>query len=210
MKKIFTLIATVFMAVAANAQVAFCDPAGKEYQDGETMTITAEVKEIEEFGMKYYEATCKSPVLKNNGTSAANVHMDVDVKTLPANTGWQECWKGQCTPYTSAQKLTTVVKTLAAGETKETEIEWGATNTSTWDPAYGQTAVFTYTLYVNGAKSKTVTVNFVCPADPAGINNVTLNETASKAYMIDGRQSRGTSRINIVRFDNGVVRKVLK
>lgn len=201
MKKIFTIIAMAVVAVAAQAQIVFLDPEGKEYTDGQTMTINSTIDP------EWDEVILEAPDLKNTSTSGATVYLNVDIKTLPENTAVQECFATNCYFFDLEGEHNTQSVFIAAGATRSTATEWQCYNFETDDYSYGVCTVV-LTAYVNGAKSTSVTVNYV-HADPAGINTVENNTTVVKQYDALGREVSNAKGLVIKKMSDGSVRKTL-
>lgn len=181
MKKLLLLITTLILTVGANAQVLFADPAtGKTYADGETMRLLVTVDP------EWDEVMCPAPALVNNGATAVNVRMDVNIKQLPEGTTLADCFSGKCTNYGTTGTHSTTTKSLAAGAKMSTEIEWNSLSSTTWENVYG-TAIVEFTLYVNNEKSSTVTVEFI-NADPASVGNVEASATTRVWYTMGGQR----------------------
>lgn len=200
MKKIFTLIAMAMMTMASQAQVVLVDLNGNEYTSGE-FTITPEINED---GDVIFEA----PSVKNNGGSAVNVSLGINIKALPANTCVQYCYPDNCRISNEATLITTDPASVAAGKTKSTATEWQCYDPEIDDYAYGVCTI-EFTIYENGQKGNVVTVNYVY-ADPAGITTVDKNATVVKSYDLQGREATNASGIVIEKMSNGKVRKVIK
>lgn len=202
MKKIFTLIAMVVLAVAAQAQVVFLDPEDKEYADGQTMTINGSIDP--DWGGLVFEA----PKLKNAGSADVNVYINVDIKTLPEFTAVQECFADNCYIFDAVGSHDTKAVAFAAGETKSTATEWLCLNGKTFEYEYG-TCTVVLTAYVDGAKDKTVTVNYV-NAVPSGISTVDKKAEVVERYDLQGRIAAKQKGIIIERMSDGTVRRVVK
>lgn len=201
MKKIFTTIAMAVVAVAAQAQIVFLDPEGKEYTDGQTMTINSTIDP------DWGDVVLEAPDLKNTSTSGANVYLNVDIKTLPANTAVQECFATNCYFFDLEGAHDTQSVFIAAGATRSTATEWQCYNFETDDYSYGVCTVV-LTAYVNGEKSCAVTVNYV-NADPAGISTVEKNATVVNQYDVQGRMVANHKGLIIKKMSDGTVRKEL-
>lgn len=200
MKKIFTLLATALLAFAANAQVAFTDANGKEYADGETMVVNATVDP------DYGDVSLHCPILVNKGKSKVSVKMDVNIITLPEKTQVSDCFSGKCVNYKETGSHSTTTKEIGAESSLETQIEW-----SCWDGSdYAKgTAVVEFTLYVDGSKDKTVTVQFVY-GEEADLNEVESELTVVAAYSITGQLVDPSTRgIVLQKMSNGTIRKVI-
>lgn len=202
MKKIFTLIATALFAVAANAQVAFLSPEGKEYNDGETMIIEAKAD-------TWGDMSCESPKLKNNDATAHQVKFYLDFQRLPEGTSVSDCFYKNCRP--TYESHFSEQREIKANETINTAIEWTPFCATTLSDAVDYATV-AYTLYVDGAVAKTVTVHFTNGVSPNGIAEVSANASKAVAsYTVNGLKANGNAKgINIVRMNNGAVRKVVK
>lgn len=202
MKKFFTLLATAFIAFAANAQVAFTDPDGKEYGDGETMVIKATIDEV------YDDVYFECPILVNKGKSTVSVKMDVNIVSLPENTKLADCFSGQCVNYNVTGSHSTSTREIAAGKNLPTSIEWNCMNDKDYSFIKG-TAVVDITLYVDGSKDKTVTVKFVY-GEEADLNEVESELTVVAAYSITGQLVDPSTRgIVLQKMSNGTIRKVI-
>lgn len=201
MKKIFTLIAMAMMTMASQAQVVLVDLNGKEYTSGE-FTITPEIDP------DWGDVIFKAPSVKNNGSSAVNVSLGINIKALPANTSVQYCYPDNCFMCDEAKLITTEAASVAAGDTRSTATEWLCYDAEADDYAFG-TCTIEFTIYENGQKGNVVTVNYVY-ADPAGIATVDKNATVVKTYDLQGREATNASGIVIEKMSNGKVRKVIK
>lgn len=205
MKKVFTLIAMAMMTIAANAQIVFVDPEGKEYANGETMVITSTTKD---WGDGDIEIVFESPSVVNKGNTAANVAFDINVTVLPENTCVQYCYPNTCQMCNEVKLITTAAGAVAAGETKSIATEWQCYDSEIDDFAYG-TCTIVFTAYENGQKGNTVTVNYV-HADEAGINAANNAVKVVKTYDLQGREAAGAKGLVIEKLSNGSVRKVIK
>lgn len=201
MKKIFTIIAMAVVAVAAQAQIVFLDPEGKEYTDGQTMTINSTIDP------DWGDVVLEAPDLKNTSTSGANVYLNVDIKTLPANTAVQECFATNCYFFDLEGAHDTQSVFIGGGVTRSTATEWQCYDSEIDDFVYGVCTVV-LTAYVNGAKSTSVTVNYV-HADPAGISTVEKNATVVNQYDVQGRMVANHKGLIIKKMSDGTVRKEL-
>lgn len=203
MKKFFTLIAMAFVAVASHAQIVFLDPEGKEYADGQTMTIYSTVDP------DWGDVILEAPSIKNTSASSVSVSLNVDIKTLPENTAVQMCFPESCFFLDIIGSYNTQSTNMEAGSTRSTATEWSCYDSELDDYAYGVCTVI-ITAYANGNKSSAVTVNYV-NADPAGINTVDANAASVvKSYDLQGRENANAKGIVIERLSNGSVRKVIK
>lgn len=201
MKKIFTLIAMAMMNMASQAQVVLVDLNGKEYTSGE-FTITPEIDP------DWGDVIFKAPSVKNNGSSAVNVKLGVNITALPENTAVQECFAGSCFFFDSVGSHDTNVVNVKAGKTQSTATEWQCYNSELDDYDFG-TCTIEFTIYENGQKGNVVTVNYVY-ANPDGIATVDKNATVVKTYDLQGREATNASGIVIEKMSNGKVRKVIK
>ena len=202
MKKIFTLIAMAVMAVAAQAQVVFLDPEGKEYTDGQTMTINSTIDP------DWGDVVLEPPFIKNTGAASVDVVLNVNITVLPANTAVQECFATNCYFFEEMGSHDTKAVTVGAGEKKSTATEWQCYDSEIDDYAYG-TCTIVFTAYENGQKGNTVTVNYV-HADEAGINAADNAVKVVKTYDLQGREAAGAKGLVIEKLSNGKVRKVIK
>lgn len=202
MKKIFTLIAMAIFAVASHAQVVFLDPEGKEYGDGQTMTINSTVDP------DWGDVILEAPSIKNTSASSANVYLNVNITALPENTAVQECFATNCYFFDLVGEHDTQSVVIGAGATKSTATEWQCYNAETDDYSYGVCTII-LTAYANGTKASSVTVNYV-NADPASISTVNKKATVAKTFDITGRQTISGNGILIQKMSDGSVRKVVK
>lgn len=202
MKKIFTLLAFAMLTVAAQAQVVLLDPEGKEYTNGQTMTIYSTIDP------DWGDVVLEAPSVKNKGSQAVDVKLGVNITALPANTAVQQCFAVNCFIYEAIGNYESNVVNVKAGETKTTATEWQCYDPETDDYAKG-TCTIVFTIYENGQKGNVVTVNYV-NGDPAGITAATDAAKAVKAYDLQGRETRAAKGLVIVKMNDGSVRKVLK
>lgn len=183
MKKLYTLALLALTMLPSTAQVVLMDPEGTtEYTDGQTLTITpTEVDEIYIF---------HSPKICNKSAKSVKVTVSYDV-TFPKG-NFMDCISGSCLSRTTSGNYTTSEFTLAAGEVKDTQTEW---NFSYWDDDEGEFAYYegtctsVFTIFVDGVKGNTITVNYVNNLS-AGINDITVqNNAASRAaFDLQGRR----------------------
>lgn len=194
MKKIYSLIAAALMAAPTFAQVVLLDTEDKEYTNGQTMTINAEV-EVEDGVIT--DAHCPSPKVMNKGSKSANVAFTITKKNVPAGTDVQYCWPDQCAMMLDKTSVTTGAAVVEAGKTLLTQIEWmpGYFDIDEGEYVYYQgSCTVDYKLLVDGKDAGTVTVNFVCEL-PAGIANIQSNTNSSaKAYDLQGRIAKAGTR----------------
>lgn len=202
MKKIFTLIAFAMLTIAAQAQVVLLDPEGKEYTNGQTMTIHSTIDP------DWDDVVLEAPSVKNKGNQAVSVKLDVNIKVLPANTAVQQCFAVNCFNYEAVGNYETNTVNFAAGETKTTATEWQCYDSEADDYAKG-TCTIEFTIYENGQKGNVVTVNYV-NGDDTGITATTGAAKAVKTYDLMGRQTTAAKGIVLQKMNDGTVRKVLK
>lgn len=203
MKKIFTLFAATAMVASLQAQVVMVDPSGKEYTDGETMTIAGEVDP--DWGDVVFE----SPSVKNNGSAAVTVKLGVDIKQLPELTAVQECFGANCTFWNATGSHDTSDVTLAAGDTKNAMTEWQCYNPETDEYTKG-VCIIEFTIYENGSKSAVVTVKYV-NGDDANIQTI-MDENAAvvEAYTMLGQKVPANYKgVVIQKLADGSIRKVV-
>lgn len=208
MKKIFTLLTILAVAIAAKAQVVLCDPQGNEYSDGQTMIILPEIEEGEGFVDVLYPA----PMLKNKGNADAQVAIEFNIRQLPEYSQVQMCYPGpNCFMKDAEGTYTTETGVVKAGETISSAIEWNVARDWETDEPIPGTCVIDYALIVNGTKSGAVTVNFVY-ADPSGIQSVQNGvKKVVAAYGINGQRLNGNAHgIVIEKMSDGSVVKTVK
>lgn len=207
MKKLFTLILSAFVAVAASAQVVMLDPDGNEYTAGDEMTIYADVDP--EWGDVSFIGL--SPVLKNKGTKSVNVSMGVNIVSLPEGTSVADCFSGGCVNFSATGEHTTAAKTLAAGSEMHSEVEWNCWSQAAGNYVFG-TCTVDFTIYENGTSTGVTRVNFIY-ADPAAINSVgsTAALNVVESYTLNGQRATvGSKGIILNRMSDGSVVKVVR
>lgn len=201
MKKLFTLILSACAVLGAHAQVVMVDPSGKEYTAGQEMTITPEIDQ--EYGDVTFIGY--SPKLKNTGASNVNVSLNVNIVTLPTGTSLSDCFSGSCRNYKETGSHTTSSKTIKAGETTPTEIEWNCWSDTATDYAYGQCTV-DFTLIVDGVEKGVIRVNYLY-ADPTGIREEKVQTDEGPCYNLAGQKTENPARGTIY-LQNG--KKIMK
>lgn len=207
MKKIFTLILSAFVAVAASAQIVMLDPNGNEYTVGQEMAIYADVDpdwgDVSFIGL--------SPVLKNKGTKTVNVSMGVNIVSLPEGTGVSDCFSGGCVNYYATGEHTTMAKPLAAGSEMHSEVEWSCWSQAAFDYVHGVCTV-DFTIYENGTSTGIIRVNYIY-ADPAAVETVKSadNLKVVESYTLNGqRATAGSKGVILNRMSDGRVVKVMR
>lgn len=185
MKKIFTLMMATMVAACTYAQVNFTDAEGNVYGDGETITC------LPEFFFEPDEPEFHGPKLVNTSDAQVSVKLDVNIRQLPAGTYVADCFGVECTNYKAEGTHTTSTKTIAAGKSLDTQIEWSNYNGSTGEYVKGVCLV-DFTLYVNGKKDKTVTAKFVY-GDEDAIKGIAA-EGKKVAYTLDGKRAGKNSK----------------
>lgn len=198
MKKIFTLFAMLGMAVAAQAQVVFVSPDGKEYANGETMVIKVTEEVYDGITERWFE----SPSLKNKGTSATTAYINYSITSLPTGGKISDCSNSGCTFYESGQH-TTGTYTLKAGEQVSCFLE--ATSM-----VFG-VSVIDCQLYVGGQPDAAITIRYENP-DPQHLDaHLADDATIVETYnMLGQRVATATPGIVIERMSDGRIRKTLK
>ncbi len=199
MKKTFTLFVAALMAASTFAQVVMVDPAGKEYANGETMTIVG----IPEDG----EVVFPSPSVKNKGAEAVSVKLGVNVMTLPANTQVQQCFAGNCFMYEQTGINETGTVSVAAGETKSAATEWSCYDFEKDAPSQAE-CVIEFTIYANGVAGDKVTV--IYSNNPTKLKSVLNAVKVESAYTMLGQKAvAGQKGILLQMMSDGSVRKVV-
>lgn len=195
MKKLYTLLLMALMAFTVQAQVLFSDPEDKTYGDGETMILNT--FEDPDWG----DIMCPAPSLVNTGSTSVSIRMEVNIKQIPAGTSLADCFSGGCTNYASAGKHTTATKSIAAGKSISTAIEWNCWSDVLFDYAQGSCQV-EFTLYVNGQKDKVVTVIYNNHDEEVetGISSLTAVQAGKNScYSLDGRRASANTKGIIIR-----------
>lgn len=195
MKKIFLFATALCMTLCAKAQVMFADEEGNLYGNGDYMVLQAE--EDPDWG----EVMCPAPSLVNQGKTAVNVRLDVDVKYIAEGTLLADCFSGRCLNYVTAGMHSTTTKSIKAGGTLATAIEWNCWSDDA-DDYVQDYCIVKYTLYVGGVKDKSVTVEYTY-ADPAAdaITSATASACTSQkgTFTLDGRKATPGTRGLIIR-----------
>lgn len=195
MKKIHTMLLMVVMAATAQAQVLFSDGEGRTYGDGEVMLLNT--FEDPDWG----DLMCPAPELVNKGSQSASVKMEVKITQIPNGTTLADCFSGGCVSYSSTGSHTTATKTIGAGKSLSTAIEWNCWSDALYDYAQGSCWV-EFTLYVGGQKDKTVTViynNGDAEAETGICTLPTTEKAEGTCYTLDGRKASAKARGIVVR-----------
>lgn len=164
MKRIFTLLSTILVALTSYAQLEITDEAGNVIENGGTIEFKAEEMDL---GGGFILLLCEpsAPHLTNKGASAANLTVTVE-RTGTDSLTWCGI-TGQCEIL---QKEQTVRSTsLAAGQ--KTDLQLHANFES------GKYATYTTAVTARlGSDAKNFTIKFVY-ADPNGIQSTQANQT---------------------------------
>lgn len=200
MKKIYSLIAAALMVAPTFAQVVLVDPEGKEYTNGQAMTIYAEDIEVTDGVITWAECPC--PSVKNKGSESVQVAFEFTIKELLPKTRVQYCWPATCFFAEEAGTYTTDPGELKAsgdekgGDIKPMNIEWvpGGYDMEEGDYVYYQgSCTIEYKILVGGKVSGTNEVTYICEI-PAGITALQSSSKAGVAYDLQGRLAKASTR----------------
>ena len=216
MKKIFTLAMLLVLGLGTSfAQdeeidntLKFVDAQGAVVPDGSEITRT----EVEDNGMDLQISTGLS--VKNTSTEPVGTKCEFNVLELPTGSV-NCCFPMACMSALKTGTFKTMGGSLAPSETKDFQTEWIGFE------QYGK-AKATFQILIcelgqfgkagdviaNGPK---ITINFVY-SDPTGINgptNVTVNRVAERYNAAGARIYAPVKGINILKMEDGSVRKVL-
>lgn len=163
MKRIFTLLSTILVALTSYAQLEITDEAGNVIENGGTIEFKAEVLDL---GGGYIVLDCApaAPYLTNKGASAAN--LTVTVKRSEAD---KLTWCGittSCEPMKELQE----VRSASLGAGQKTPLQLHAD--------FEKEQYATYTAEVTarlGSDTKKFTIKFVY-TEPEGIQSTQANQ----------------------------------
>lgn len=216
MKKIFTLAMLLVLGLGTSfAQdeeidntLKFVDAQGAVVPDGSEITRT----EVEDNGMDLQISTGLS--VKNTSTEPVGTKCEFNVLELPTGSV-NCCFPMACMSALKTGTFKTMGGALDASETRSFQTEWIGFE------QYGK-AKATFQILIceigqfgkvgdviaNGPK---ITINFVY-SDPTGINgptNVTVNRVAERYNAAGARIYAPVKGINILKMEDGSVKKVL-
>ena len=154
MKRIFTLLSTILVALTSYAQLEITDEAGKVIENGGTIEFKAEETDLGG-GFVILDCAPTAPYLTNKGASSANLTVTVTPTEADKLT-----WCGittTCLPMTTLQE----VRSASLGAGQKTPLQLHA------DFESGQYATYTAEVTARlGSDTKKFTIKFVY-ADPA-------------------------------------------
>ena len=164
MKRIFTLLSTILVALTSYAQLEITDDKGNVIENGGTVEFIAEVLDLGG-GFVILDCAPAAPFLTNKGASSAN--LTVTVKRTETD---KLTWCGittTCLPMTTLQE----VRSASLGAGQKTPLQLHA------DFESGQYATYTAEVTARlGSDTKKITIKFVY-ADPSGIQSTQANQT---------------------------------
>ena len=211
MKKTFTLIFALFLAITLSAQdtkgyFQFADKDGNIIADG--TTIVRNVPETDDFGeVLIHSGLFIKNVAAPNGTP---VWLVTDITRIDNGT-LQICFPQNCISYSRVGSNKSAASTIASGEQADIQSEW-------LPSAYGECFV-TYTAKPLEKFGKTytenegpsVTVHYIMQ-DPALISQTATSKAVPTAtYDTQGRLASTDSHgMRIIRMSDGTVRKVIR
>lgn len=164
MKRIFTLLSTILVALTSYAQLEITDEAGKVIENGGTIEFKAEETDLGG-GFVILDCAPTAPYLTNKGASSANLTVTVTRTEADKLT-----WCGittTCLPMTTLQE----VRSASLGAGQKTPLQLHA------DFESGQYATYTAEVTARlGSDTKKITIKFVY-ADRSGIQSAQANQT---------------------------------
>ena len=164
MKRIFTLLSTILVALTSYAQLEITDEAGKVIENGGTIEFKAEETDLGG-GFVILDCAPTAPYLTNKGASSANLTVTVTRTEVDKLT-----WCGittTCLPMTTLQE----VRSASLGAGQKTPLQLHA------DFESGQYATYTAEVTARlGSDTKKFTIKFVY-ADRSGIQSTQANQT---------------------------------
>ena len=187
---------------------AFVDADGNVVPDGSIVTISKPVEEDDGFGGVIYQMP--SGLFVRNSDDQASLLVNYDIARID-NGRFQICFPSTCISRASKGSYKTTGGTLKANETRNLQTEW-------LPESYGQCeARLQLVLCVEFGKqfeeiangpAITLRFNF---ADPASVNSAMQVVRPVAYYGIDGSRQKTAQRgIQLVRFSDGTVRKVIR
>lgn len=164
MKRIFTLLSTILVALTSYAQLEITDDKGNVIENGGTVEFKAEEMHLgDDFILLLCEPT--APFLTNKGASAASLM--VTIKRTEADS---LTWCG-ITNNCEILKDEEVVRSASLGAGQKTGLQLHANFES------GKYATYTAEVTARlGSDTKKITIKFVY-ADPSGIQSTQANQT---------------------------------
>lgn len=166
MKRIFTLLSTILVALTSYAQLEITDEQGNVIENGGTVEFKAEETDLGG-GFVILDCAPAAPYLTNKGASSANLTVTVTRTEADKLT-----WCGittSCLPMTTLQE----VRSASLGAGQKTPLQLHA------DFESGQYATYTAEVTARlGSDTKNFTIKFVY-TDPNGIQSTQANQTIS-------------------------------
>ena len=164
MKRIFTLLSTILVALTSYAQLEITDEQGNVIENGGTVELKAEVMELGP-GVVIVNCDYAAPYLTNKGASSANLTVTV-TRTEADNLFWCGITTS-CLPMTTLQE----VRSASLGAGQKAPLHLHAKFES------GQYATYTANVTARlGSDTKKFTIKFVY-AEPDGIQSAQANQT---------------------------------
>lgn len=188
------------MSATSYAQLVFVDANGKEIANGATLTMDEAVVDPDWGDV---EVDLKGLSVKNTSGSTQTFQMNATVKSIP-NGSFSCCFGTNCRQRDSEGVLE--LKNLSISGNKTVNIA----NTE-WYPeeegAYGTTSV-----ELSIVDGPSVNINFVY-SNPMGIKDVATAAMGKivAIYNVSGKRIPAmTKGINLVKYSNGIVKKIIK
>ena len=164
MKRIFTLLSTILVALTSYAQLEITDEQGNVIENGGTWEFKAEEMDLGG-GFVILDCAPAAPYLTNKGASSANLTVTVTRTEADKLT-----WCGittSCLPMTTLQE----VRSASLGAGQKAQLNLHA------DFESGQYATYTANVTARlGSDTKQFTIKFVY-AEPDGIQSTQANQT---------------------------------
>ena len=164
MKRIFTLLSTILVALTSYAQLEITDDKGNVIENGGTWEFKVEEMELGP-GVVILDGAPAAPFLTNKGASSANLTVTV-TRSEADKLSW-------CGITTSCHEMTNLqeVRSTSLGAGQKTPLQLHA------DFESGQYATYTAKVSARlGSDTKNFTIKFVY-ADPNGIQSTQANQT---------------------------------
>lgn len=196
MKKFLLTLGVLFASLTASAQLVFVDAEGKELADGATVTMDkTSYNDFDEF-----QVGLEGISIKNTTDKGTKFNMDFNVAEISYGS-FACCFGGKCqnTSQTGVLSLTDCV--IKANTTSLIEF-------TEWAIAEGKYGTCKVTISLSTGRS--LNVNFVY-ADPAPVQGITEGKKVAGYYDATGKpQSKLRKGLNLVRYTDGTVKKVIR
>lgn len=196
MKKILLLLGALLASITSSAQLIFVDAEDNELADGATITMSrTSYNDFEEF-----QVALEGISIKNTSEKGTKFNMNFNVTQITYG-NFSCCFGGKC-QNTSKTGVLSLTDCVSKANTV-TPIEF-----TEWLITEGQYGTCKVTITLSTGRSLNVIFSY---ADPAAVQNISAHKKVAHYYDITGKpQPRLQKGINLVRYTDGTVKKVIR